>query len=287
MGIRFFCPNGHKLNVKSFLAGKRGICPYCGVVVQIPLQSTRPSSKELRAQRRRALEAKGEAIPLEGEDGSDRGIMGPISEPVSGPASGPDQPAWTARIPEAKATTTLLGPGTLPTGQARPTSPSRLSPPSLDRPVPPAPASAPSRSVFEPLDQDPTAIWYVMPAQGGRYGPASGAVMRTWIMEGRIGVDTLVWRSGWPEWRQAGEVFPNLEKFLESLAQRLAPAEVAPPVPIPSPREMRVPGRPAFPQAPVAEENGRNYVLPIVVAAIIGGIGIAAFVLLILARSAG
>jgi hypothetical protein len=36
MGIRFSCPNGHKLNVKEHLAGKRGICPECGVRVVIP-----------------------------------------------------------------------------------------------------------------------------------------------------------------------------------------------------------------------------------------------------------
>jgi hypothetical protein len=37
MGIRFTCPSGHKLHVKSFLAGKRGICPHCGATFQIPL----------------------------------------------------------------------------------------------------------------------------------------------------------------------------------------------------------------------------------------------------------
>jgi hypothetical protein len=36
MGIRVFCPNGHKLNVKSFLAGKRGVCPHCGAKFDIP-----------------------------------------------------------------------------------------------------------------------------------------------------------------------------------------------------------------------------------------------------------
>lgn len=45
MGIRFFCPQGHKLNVKSFLAGKTGFCPYCNARVEIPLTSTRTSSK--------------------------------------------------------------------------------------------------------------------------------------------------------------------------------------------------------------------------------------------------
>jgi hypothetical protein len=46
MGIRFLCPNGHKLNVKSFLAGKRAICPQCGVKVLVPNQAeptTEPS----------------------------------------------------------------------------------------------------------------------------------------------------------------------------------------------------------------------------------------------------
>ncbi len=52
MGIRFYCPNGHKLNVKAFQAGRRGICPYCGTKFLIPSQSTRKSSKEDRAARR-------------------------------------------------------------------------------------------------------------------------------------------------------------------------------------------------------------------------------------------
>lgn len=36
MGIKFHCPNGHKLNVKAFLAGKKGVCPKCGTKVRIP-----------------------------------------------------------------------------------------------------------------------------------------------------------------------------------------------------------------------------------------------------------
>jgi GYF domain 2 len=37
MGIRFFCPNGHKLNVKTELAGKRAICPDCGARLVVPV----------------------------------------------------------------------------------------------------------------------------------------------------------------------------------------------------------------------------------------------------------
>ncbi|MEX2138721.1 MAG: hypothetical protein WD894_05630 [Pirellulales bacterium] len=36
MGIHLQCPNGHKVHVKSFLAGKRGLCPQCGAKFDIP-----------------------------------------------------------------------------------------------------------------------------------------------------------------------------------------------------------------------------------------------------------
>ncbi len=43
MGIRFNCPNGHKLNVKEFLAGKRGVCPQCGAKFIIPTPGEAPA----------------------------------------------------------------------------------------------------------------------------------------------------------------------------------------------------------------------------------------------------
>jgi hypothetical protein len=46
MGIRFSCPNGHKLNVKAHLAGKRAICPHCGSKVVVP---DPPAQLEARA----------------------------------------------------------------------------------------------------------------------------------------------------------------------------------------------------------------------------------------------
>lgn len=36
MGIRFLCPNGHRLNVKKELAGKVGYCPKCRAKLIIP-----------------------------------------------------------------------------------------------------------------------------------------------------------------------------------------------------------------------------------------------------------
>ncbi len=44
MGIRFYCPEcGRRLNIKAFLAGKRGICPHCDSRVLIPLESQIPA----------------------------------------------------------------------------------------------------------------------------------------------------------------------------------------------------------------------------------------------------
>ena len=44
MGIRFFCPNGHRLHVKAFLAGKKGRCPECGERLLIP-ETSDPAAK--------------------------------------------------------------------------------------------------------------------------------------------------------------------------------------------------------------------------------------------------
>lgn len=51
MGIRFTCPRGHQLHVKSFLAGRHGICPDCGVRLRVPLQSTLTGRRPARALR--------------------------------------------------------------------------------------------------------------------------------------------------------------------------------------------------------------------------------------------
>jgi len=43
MGIRFYCPGcGRRMNVKAFLAGRRGICPHCEARFEIPQASEIP-----------------------------------------------------------------------------------------------------------------------------------------------------------------------------------------------------------------------------------------------------
>jgi len=39
MGIVAYCPNRHRIKVKDELAGRKGICPECGVRFRIPRES--------------------------------------------------------------------------------------------------------------------------------------------------------------------------------------------------------------------------------------------------------
>jgi hypothetical protein len=169
MGIRFFCPNGHKLNVKDFQAGQTGICPFCGVKMPIPLQSTRRSSK-----RRRSLqEGGGEAV----------GVL--ASQTAEG-----DSPIFA----ETKI-------GTVP-------AETKIERVPADTKI----GRVPSNRVTsrDPLAEAGDAVWYVHPPSGGQFGPAAAELMRAWIAEGRISVDSLVWHEGWQNWRTAGRVFPQL-----------------------------------------------------------------------------
>lgn len=99
MGIRFYCPNGHKLNVKSHLAGRTGFCPECGVRLVIPLQSTRKSSHELEAERElkesNGSSAQNGTKPLDLKDLSPEQAAPSVPAPHSGNA-----PAFNAEEPE-------------------------------------------------------------------------------------------------------------------------------------------------------------------------------------------
>jgi hypothetical protein len=141
MGVRFQCPNGHQLNVKADLIGKRGICPDCGAKFIVPSFSGG------------RVPPAGAASPTDGD---------------SGPAS-----RWSA----AEAAT--IGAETAP-------------PPAEPSPAPAAHAES--------------AAWYVRPAGGGQFGPASTEVFQQWIAEGRVAADSWVWRTGWAAWKGGGEI---------------------------------------------------------------------------------
>ena len=170
MGIRFLCPNGHKLNVKAYLAGERGICPQCDAKFLVPSESggqaTAISEAEISAA------AKPEPAPAATSTQQSASIHQPASAP-----------AQTPEVAAASPTETVPPPP--------PTSPHSPVP------SPPEPAA-------------PEEVWYVRTADGQQYGPAHTELMRQWVAEGRVTVDCHAWRTGWPEWKSGGHVITFL-----------------------------------------------------------------------------
>jgi hypothetical protein len=186
MGIRFFCPNGHKLHVKNFQAGQRGICPHCGVSMEIPAKSTRKSTKAIGAAR-------------EEPGGHDFDVVTIIQR---------DEPQTQAEpaVPQSFAPE----PPTQPRPSARPVEAANGH------------AAAPE-APRDPLAGAGDVVWYVRTESGTQHGPATAAVIREWLAEGRIAPDWLVWREGWRDWRPAVEVFPSLGETPPAAAESEAP----------------------------------------------------------------
>ena len=199
MGIRFYCPNGHKLNVKAFLAGKRGICPFCGAKVRIPAESTLDPGKKGGPGENGAAANSNHTPATEPLTAGD---LVPPSELERASSSGAnespslaDQPA-----PAQEPVVSIELQDEAAVDEDNPVS-GLGTPPKLPqaKPLP-----------DDPLDEAPDAVWYVRVSDGEQYGPATAGVMRQWMVEGRIGCDCLVWREGWRDWREAFDAFPGL-----------------------------------------------------------------------------
>jgi hypothetical protein len=226
MGIRFFCPQGHRLNVKSFLAGKRGVCPDCGASVNIPMQSdARAASKKRRAKGSDDDDGVKTTAVLEPPEVDQAEID--ISLPTAQPPSHDDfaippslelpstalpsdvPPEIVTAVSKPQHAFDTFRPAPSPNGRPRPAVAAPIGV-AVAAPVLAEPAAAVSPAVADPIAEAPMAIWYVRPTSGGQYGPARGDVMRKWLEEGRVTVDSLVWREGWSDWRAAAKVFPDL-----------------------------------------------------------------------------
>ncbi len=193
MGIRFYCPNGHKLNVKSELAGKIGICPKCQARMTIPTASVRESSHKSENKSGESDAANVRKNESEQEKDVDFGTRVRSETVAAGAAS--DAPLNQFFLKGDRAEAAL--------GDV------------LRRAVD---GSASGGRDDERLDdanepfRDARLVWYVRSRDNQQYGPATGDVMAAWINERRIGPQTLVWREDWPAWREAGRVFPELER---------------------------------------------------------------------------
>jgi len=199
MGIRFYCPNGHKLNVKGFQAGRKGICPHCGAKMRIPLESTRPSSRSRKSRSKKG--AAGMTATASGKTAAPPGK-------TTAPPRFSSPPAPTTSTQAASASASVPGVPAPPTGAPAVVARYGAAPLAFDA-APAGPTGTPT-GLADPLAEAGDVVWYVRPSSGGQFGPAKTDVMRTWLNEGRVSTDTLVWHEGWPQWQEAGSVFPQL-----------------------------------------------------------------------------
>ncbi|XZE55241.1 hypothetical protein SH139x_001242 [Planctomycetaceae bacterium SH139] len=224
MGVRFACHGcGKGLNIKTELAGKRGKCPDCGLRFRIPLED-QALSIPLEDQSKDAVDASEHHSPdpPSSEQHS--------SEQHSSQQHSPDPPSSEQHSPEQHSSQQ-------PSSEPVASEPVAAEPKRLDR----VNESAGESAEFNPLEESDVA-WYVRPPTGGRYGPATGPTVLGWIDEGRVTGDTLLWRDGWPQWRECQEVIPGL--LAASPAAALSPAATIPPAARPlgqSPAETRAP----------------------------------------------
>ncbi|MBI1899934.1 MAG: DUF4339 domain-containing protein [Planctomycetia bacterium] len=251
MGIKFNCPQCQKkLNVKSFLAGKRGVCPHCGAAFEIPKKTegrgdgqaaasagAAPGGVSLAATTKQSSVPTVKAPAPTSAPSAPAPVLStpsapspaPVSAPVSVAPAGQPSPA----VSPAAAVATLspaAGASAMPIGAVagqlltqplagaammtgQPAGVQAVGVQAVRPGMAPAPMSGYAAvgvaAMPDPLVDAPSAVWYVRPPSGGQFGPAKSDVMRRWVDEGRVTPDSLVWREGWPDWKQAQTVFPR------------------------------------------------------------------------------
>lgn len=194
MGIRFYCPNGHKLNVKEFQAGQRGICPKCHAKFDIPFESTRPAgSKDLPLAKEWEERARREGLyPFTKKTEPDLENINlnqlPAEDWNTVPNSS-DAIGFTAEPSNSGVLDTFNSSGI------------------FSQPAAPEPAAP---KLPDPFEGPADIVWYVRPSSGEQLGPVNGDTVKTWLAEKRITADTLVWREGWADWKTASDVFESL-----------------------------------------------------------------------------
>ncbi|MEL6105171.1 MAG: DUF4339 domain-containing protein [Planctomycetota bacterium] len=187
MGIRFSCHGcGKPLNIKSELAGRRGVCPECQIRFRIPSSDAEYSSP---VDSRPQHAAFGSSEQQEAASAS----VGVATAPSRTAVANGVAEATPLEATKTQEATTTQGPLT----EQGP----RVGPRGSDAPI-------------DALSSDTEATWYVRPPSGGQYGPATGQVLKAWIEEGRVAKNALLWRDGWLQWRDASEALPEIASTL-------------------------------------------------------------------------
>ncbi len=207
MGIRFACHScQYALHVKDFQAGRRGKCPECKTVFQIP-NADSPTSIPVENAAAAPATDKAPAPtgqqPVHKQQADQPSSNQPSSEQV---ADQPQASAPSPNAPVAQETVAETAAGETP------------SPTAAEAPSPAAPVSA---------------AWYLRIADGQQFGPVDEATFMGWLAEGRVTLESFVWRDGWPEWSPATQAFPA--HFVSSPPTTPRATTVAPPAAAPPP----------------------------------------------------
>jgi hypothetical protein len=75
-------------------------------------------------------------------------------------------------------------------------------------------------------------MYYVIGANGQQYGPVEEAIVRQWIREGRVGAQSLSFRSGEASWMPLGDRAELKEAVSQATASPVQPAPPAATVPV-------------------------------------------------------
>ena len=209
MGIKFLCENCEKkIHVKDFLAGRRAKCPHCNTSIRIPDASTitgdiaqtdqpatdEPTGIDVETASKSKADV-GAAVVTKTKDRSSRSKqekadISPRQEALSDTKSSSAKPSTAAAV-------------------AKMENPA----PKVEAATAAAPNPAPTQTApaNDPFAEAGNAMWYVAPPSGGQYGPADSKLLQSWIAEGRVSADSLVWREGWADWKSASVVMqvPN------------------------------------------------------------------------------
>ena len=206
MGIRFACHVCNKqLNIKRDLAGRRGVCPQCQSRFRIPMDDTEHSSP---------VDAVRMVHPNVTKSSEQAGSQSSAAQ--FGVSVGQD--GGTAVMPKQQ----MVSTSAVPNAVEQPLL--NVEQPLLNVEQPLLNTDAGQLAAGSILEEEPNATWYVRPPSGGQYGPASTEELQEWISQGRVAATALLWRDGWPQWRDASEALPEMSANLPGKTSAVLPS---------------------------------------------------------------
>ena len=196
MGIVSYCPNGHRVKVKDYQAGRRGLCPTCGAKFRIPTAPAVPGGSK---------------------------AVGAAPGVAAGVPTEPELPL--ARfVPLDPAVVTTL-PRVLPFGSASAAAAAVAAAAAREQheagelnadvtafesePIASEPAGAAAQQFHAAIADRPDLSWCIAYPGGTPSAPVDALTMQEWLAGGQAEGTELVWRADWADWRPVRGVFPE------------------------------------------------------------------------------